>query len=123
MGNLREEIKEPTEEEKIKLYIDILIIMLNSGTILSYEEIQKKVNKNIGRILSQDEAAAVYNLAAQLQKYNLMGKFNERIFKFLKISVDNDEIDTDNLMKFIDATVQDIEKTRKYLPNTHLIEV
>lgn len=118
MDNLREKIKKPTDEEKIILYKDILIIMLNSGTILSYEEIQKMVNKPIGKTLSQDEATAIYNLAAQLQKYSLMGKFAERIFDFLNISVDYDEIDTDNLMKFIEATVQDIEKTRKCLPKT-----
>ena len=118
MNDFIKDIKKPTDEEKIRLYKDILIIMLNSGTILSYEEIQKMLNRNIREILSQNEITAIYNLSAQMQKYSLMGRFSERIFEFLNISIDYEEIDTDNLMRFIDATVQDIEKTRKYLPNT-----
>ena len=117
MGNLREEVKKPTNEEKRDLYRDVLITMLNSGTILSFEEIQKRVNKNIGKTLSQDEAIAIYNLASQLQKYSLVGKFSEKIFNFLKLGVDYHEMDIENLVNFINATVQDIEKTRKYFPN------
>ena len=117
MSDLREIIKAPTKEDKISLYKDILIAMLNSGTIMSFEEMQKRINIDIGRILSQDEATAIYNLAAKMQRYNLVGKTNKKIFEFLKIGTDYEQIDIENLETFMNSTIEDINQTKEYFPN------
>lgn len=117
MSDFRKTIKNPTKEDKISLYKDILIAMLNSGTIMSFEEMQKRINIDIGKILSQDETIAIYNLASKLQRYNLVGKTNKKIFEFLKIGIDYDKIDIDNLEAFMDAAIEDINQTKEYFPN------
>lgn len=116
MSNLRDDIKVPTDEEKKAVLVNILCNMINSGDILSSEQIRKRVS-GIGEKLSEDEFTAIYSLAVEIKKSILVSKNNEKLFEFLNIS-EYCQNDNGNLLKFINATVQDISQTREFFPGT-----
>lgn len=115
MSNLREEIRIPTEEQKRDVYVNIILNMINSSNLLSPEEIMRVV-KLIEEKLSQDEFTAIYSIAVEVKKAILMPKTNKRLIEFLNIS-EYCKNDNGNLLKFINATVDNIQQERKLFPN------
>lgn len=115
MSNLREEIKIPTEDEKRDVYVDIILNMINSSNILSPEEIMRAV-KLIEEKLSQDEFTAIYSIAVEVKKAISMPRTNKRLTEFLNIS-EYCKNDNGNLLKFVNATVGNIQQERKFSPD------
>lgn len=115
MSEFKEGIKVLSDEDKKRIMVDILITMINSNTVLSEEEIIKNTNGNANK-LSSDEFTAIYALAFEVKKCVFSSKINKKLFEFLNLSkyCENDE---GNLLKFIKATVKDIEQSRIYSPN------
>lgn len=114
MSNLREEIKMPTEEEKREVYLNIILNMINSSKIISQEKISKIV-EGIESKLSPDEFTAIYNIAVEVKKAIAMPKTNKRLLEFLNVS-ENCQNDNGNLLKFVNATVNNIEQERRFFP-------
>lgn len=112
MSNFKEDIKVLSDEDKKIIMVDILIAMLNATTTLSEVEIKKATNGNADK-LSPDEFIAIYSLAFEIKKCVFSSRINKKLFEFLNM----DEYcvnDKGNLLKFIKATVKDIEQSRIY---------
>lgn len=114
MNEFKKDIQKPTEEEKKTKMVDIIVTIINSDLVLSFEELENYV-KEIRKKLSEDEITAIYNLAVYLKKSIITSRYDNRLNEFLNISnyCQNDE---GNLLKFINAVVTDIEKTREIFP-------
>lgn len=114
MGNFKEDVKVPSPEEKKDMIVSILWSMINSPNMQRIEQIQAKKSK-ISQALSEDECVAVYNLGIEIKKLIISSNRNERLFKFLNIS-EYCKNDGGNLLKFINACVQDIQEMRIHSP-------
>ncbi len=115
MGNLKESIKLPSEEEKKLIFMDIIFNLLNSSNILFPNDLIEKMPQ-IREKLSEDEFNVVYSLALEIKKSILGLKRNDRLLEFLNIS-EYCKNDNGNLMRFIKAAIENIQQERKFFPN------
>lgn len=119
MSSFNEEIKVPTDEEKCKVYKEILQKAINSGTIINGKELLKRMSSEKIRILSEDEITAILILATEMSKYAILRSayFNsmiperERLVEFL---CNNNNFDDQNVILFINAVTNDMRECRKY---------
>lgn len=118
MSDFRQEIKVPTEEEKLSMYEEILLKTLYLGEIGNIDVIRKSLQKQKKYSLSEDEIIAISALASEVSMYVISGVFyfNDMIPQ-RKILMDglikNHRIDRDYLSKIMKATLYDINQTKQ----------
>ena len=74
--------------------------------IQNEQQIEQKLNEN--------EILAAYSLAKEV-KISIMASSNEELLEYLELGLGS--VNEENLLKFINETVKDIELTKKRTPN------
>ena len=104
----------------------ILFTVIHSTRIISLDEVlhlfdkQKEhfddvqSNQQIQQKLNQNEILAAYSLAKEV-KISIMASSNKKLLEYLELTLGS--VNEDNLMKFINEAVKDIELTKKRTPN------
>ena len=118
MSDFRQEIKVPTEEEKLSMYEEILLKTLYLGEIGNSDVIKNRIQKQKKYSLSEDEITAISALASEVSMYVVSGVFYfNDIIPQRKMLMDglikNHGIDRDYLSKIMKATMHDINQTRQ----------
>lgn len=119
MSSFNEEIKVPTDEEKCKLYKEILQKAINSGTIVNEKDFLKRISDEKLRILSEDEITAILILATEMSKYAVFRSAyfestipeRRRLVEFL---CSNNNFDDQNVILLVNAITNDMRECRKY---------
>ena len=120
-----------TDEEKKKAISKILFSVMHASTILSLNEIIQNLKeteelgvdiedkgKQIKEKLTQHEMLAAYSLAKEI-KISMMNSShnNKKLFNYLELNLGS--VNEDNLFKFTNEIVKDIEYTKRNTPNAN----
>jgi len=116
-----------TDKDKKDAISKILYAVINSPGIMSLNEVlqffekQEKYfdddidnKKQIEQSLSENEILAAYALSKEI-KISIMSSTNKELIEYLELSLAS--VNEDNLLKFINETIKDIELTKKRTPN------
>jgi len=115
-----------TDEDKKDAMSRILFTVINSTRIMSLDEILQhlkkykedcdylKDNKQIEQKLNENEILAVYSLAKEV-RISIEASINKRLLEYLELGLAS--ANEENLLRFIDETIKDIELSKKINPN------
>lgn len=103
-----------TKEDKQKAMEKILYSIINSSNIVSLNDVLNNQNE-MRKVLNEDELLASYSLALEIKKQIISSNTNEQLMEYLGLEFNT--LNKDNLLKFINQSVKDIETQRKRTPN------
>lgn len=119
MSEFNEKIKEPTDEEKCKVYKEILQRAINYGTIIEEQKLLKEIAFSKISLLSEDEINAILVLATEMNKYSIFrsGYFDDMVpekKRMVEFLCNDSNFDDKNVITFVNAITNDMRKCRKY---------
>lgn len=115
-----------TDEDKKDAMSRILFTVINSTRIMSLDETLQhlkeykencdylKDNKQIEQKLNENEILAVYSLAREV-RISIEASTNKRLLEYLELGLAS--ANEENLLRFINETIKDIELSKKINPN------
>jgi len=105
-----------TKEDKKTAISKVVFNMIHSINVLSFNEVLES-NNGIKEKLSQNELLATYSLAKEIRISMIASaNRNKKLFDYLELKTTS--INEENLLKFVDEIVKDIEFTQKRAPKT-----
>jgi len=112
-----------TDKDKKDAIAKILFTVIHSTRIMSLNEVLQLLkkqkehfddevqdNQQIEQKLNQNEILAAYSLAKEL-RISIMSSSNRKLFEYLELDLFS--VNEENLLKFINEVVKDIELTNK----------
>ncbi len=121
MSDFKQKIKVLENKRKEKIFYTVFTDYLQNGLIgrsFKKEEILKQVQNKYGQMISQDEIIAIsviseqLNLLCIIQGYYYEGRQDRK--DFIDFIYANHKIRIENVLKLVEATVEDIVGDRKF---------